>query len=275
MKITLVTEQNKHYFMCLMSEQIWNKSDLILGAIYEDTACGILAVSQEDATTLSITNLFVAEDFRRKGIATSLLNELHKQAEESGFDVTMCQYVQNQNTEDLTQCLSNNLFEQDELKSPIYVIRLNELPEKFFEKKATAKLMPLSRVNRTLWNKFMFLLESRQDEEGTVPAFKQREAYDQDASFFLINNMEIRGCILFEKQENDYILSYFCVIGEKSPVSMVALLLESYKALKNSCSGDTKIYMNALTETIQKMIVRITEGKAQLLGEAVTRYYTY
>lgn len=276
MRITIVNEKNKEYFVPLMPEHIWKESDLVFGAVYEDTACGILAVTESGDTMLSISYLFVAEEFRRKGIAAALLAELHKQAAYVGMDATVCQYVQNSDTEALTQCFSSGLFEEDELKSPVYAIAFGELPEKLLSREKPAEyVLPLSQVTGIMWNGFLEHLENMSNEQGTVPDLKDKSAYDQDAGFFLMSEGEVKGCILFEKQEKDYILSYFCILGQVSPVKMMALFQESYRVLKKSCTADTKIYVNTLTETTQKMILQITEGKAQMIGEAVTLYYTY
>ena len=53
MKITRITEENKTYFYHLMPEEFWNRSDMVFGAICEDTACGVLAVDEIEDTILS------------------------------------------------------------------------------------------------------------------------------------------------------------------------------------------------------------------------------
>lgn len=40
MEITIVREENQSYFEPLMPRELWEKSDLVLGAIEEGAACG-------------------------------------------------------------------------------------------------------------------------------------------------------------------------------------------------------------------------------------------
>ena len=47
MEITIVREENQSYFEPLMPRELWEKSDLVLGAIEEGAACGVLAATEE------------------------------------------------------------------------------------------------------------------------------------------------------------------------------------------------------------------------------------
>ena len=83
------------------------------------------------------------------------------------------------------------------------------------------------------------------------------------------------GCILFEQMEEDFLLAYFCVLGEASPADMMNLFQASYQNLKTRCSDSSWIYINALTKATEKMVGNMTDQKAVLRGQAVTRYYYY
>lgn len=282
MEITIIREENRSFFEPLMPEDQWEQADLVLGAIEEGTACGVLA-AQEAETVLDIRYLYVAEEYRRRGIATGLLEGLHIIGREARMDGELCQYVDCETTRELDACFSGNRFERDEEENPVYVAAFGDLSGRFFgqaEPEETllgpgVKAVPLSAVTARTWNQFLGELERLPNEDGTVPDLDVKYLYDQEASFLLMKRGEPEGCILLEKQEEDYILSYFCILKKAVPAEMMGLFRASYQVLKQNCRPEDKIYINALTETTQKMVLQMTDQKAQAVGQAVSRYYTY
>lgn len=280
MEITIVREENQSYFEPLMPQEIWEKAHLILGAIEEGAACGILAATEETEHIMALEYLFVAEDYRRKGMATALLDGLHEIAKYSGMDLTVCQYALNEEQKDLDLCLDKNLFELDGVRTPVYRTAFGDLSPQYFgkqpdEKSLKKNVTPLSEVTARMWNRFAEKLEKLPEDETAPTELEVKYVYDQDASFLLIKKGEPVGCILFEQLEDDFLLSYFCVLKEASPVDMMHLFQASYQNLKTRCSDSSWIYINALTETTEKMVKNMTDQKAVLRGQAVTRYYYY
>lgn len=280
MEITVVREENQSYFEPLMPKEQWDQADLVLGAIEEGAACAVLAVSEEPEDILALQYLYVAKDYRRKGMATALLDGLHEVGKRSGMNMTVCQYAQNEELEDLDLCLAKNLFELDEEKSPVYVTTFKDLSPKYFGKnpgdlKGKKAAVPLSEVTARLWNRWTKKLAALPNPDGSIPELEVKYIYDQDASFLLVKKGEPVGCILFEKLEEDYLLSYFCVLKDATPLDMMSLFEASYENLKKRCVPSSKIYINALTKTTEKLVQNLTDQKAVLRGQAVTRYYYY
>lgn len=280
MEITIVREENQSYFEPLMPQEIWEKAHLILGAIEEGAACGILAATEETEHILDLQYLFVAEGYRRKGIATALLEGLHEIGKYSGIDLTVCQYALNEEQNDLDLCLDKNLFELDDVRTPVYRTAFKDLAPKYFGKEPDEKgwkknILPLSEVTARMWNRFAEKLEKLPEDEKAPTELDIKYVYDQEASFLLVKKGEPAGCILFEQLEDDFLLSYFCVLKDASPVDMMHLFQAGYQNLKTRCSDSSWIYINALTETTEKMIKNMTDQKAVLRGQAVTRYYYY
>lgn len=282
MDITIVREENRSFFEPLMPRKEWEEADLALGAIDEGTACGILAAKESDMA-LEILYLYVAEGYRRKGIATKLLEGLHRIGKQVQMDGELCQYLDNERTRELDACLSANRYARDELESPVYVAAFGDLSERFFGSAQSAKAalpsgvrtVPLSDVSGRMWNQFLEELGRLPNEDGAVPDIGMKHRYEQEASFLLTRGGEPAGCILWEKPDKDYILSYFCVLNAKGAAEMMGLFFASYRVLKENCSSEDKLYINALTETTRKMVMQMTDQKARLAGNAVGRYYTY
>ena len=294
MEITIVRQENKSFFEPLMPVEQWQLADLVLGAIEEGTACGVLAV-QEAGTFLEIHYLYVAEDYRRKGIATGLLRELHRIGRRARMDGELCQFVDNEVMKGLDACFAGNRYERDEAESTVYVTSFCDVSHKFFSQAAPegsgsgqgrdraktvalgagVKAVPLSAVTARLWNQFLERLEGLPDEEGNIPSLDSKYLYDQDASFLLVKRGEAAGCSLFERTEDGYIFSYFCVLGKNLPPEMMALLGASYGVLKEKCHDSDKIYVNVLTKAAEKLVLQLTERKARPVGRATARYYIY
>ncbi len=278
MEITVVKEENQEYFKPLMPKEQWEEADLVLGAIENGVACGVLAVTEEPEDIINLLYLMVAKDYRRKGIATALLEGLHKLGRHFGMNMTICQYALNHAQKDLDLCLSKNLFELDEIKSPVYRVAFKDLSAKYFkETKLSNKqtVTPLSEVTARVWNRFTEKLEKAQTEDGSIPELEVKYLYDQEASFLLMKRGEPMGCILLERLDADYLLSYFCVLKDASPLDMMQLFQASYQVLEKYCTPSSQLYINALTETTEKLVKNLTDKKAVLQGQAVTRYYFY
>lgn len=280
MEITIVRDENQFWFKPLMPQEIWERADLVLGAIEEGTACGILAATEEPEHIMALQYLYVAEEYRRKGMATALLEGMHEIGKYSGMNLTICQYALSEEQSDLDLCLSKNLFELDEVRTPVYRAAFGDLSRKYFGKQPDEKslrkaVLPLSEVTARMWNRFTEKLEKQPEDEAEVRELEVKYVYDQDASFLLMKQGEPVGCILFEQMEEDFLLAYFCVLKDASPADMMNLFQASYQNLKTRCSDSSWIYINALTKATEKMVGNMTDQKAVLRGQAVTRYYYY
>lgn len=277
MEITIITDENKSYFEPLMPKEQWESSDLFLGAIQDETACGILAAAEDDKV-LEISYLYVAEEYRNRGIASALLESLHQIGQDSGMDGELCQFLLNDDTKELDSCLAENLYAMDDLSSTVYSVTLGELPGKYFggQMENTGNLLlPLSKVTAKTWNLFLERIAANQQGTDTMVRLEAMSAYDPSCSFLLMEHDLPQGAILFENRGEDYLLSYFCAMGKSASMNMMALFRAGYQVLMADCSRETKIYINALTETSEKMVVQMTENRAVPSGQAVARYYIY
>lgn len=277
MEITVVRKENQEAFENLMPGIFWEKEYFILGAIEENTACGVIAVHQEN-TIFNIQYIYVAEEFRRRGIGTALLESLHIVAKQCGMDVAYCQFAENTDTEPFVKYLKKNLFNRDEKDSTIYKVLFKDLSTKLLDREprvSDGDLLPLSEVASGVWKGFKYRLEQLSVAEDNIPEIEKKIVYDQEVSFLLVRNGEPEGCILIKRQEDDYVLACFCVLGHINPLDMMGLFQASYQVMKDSCNQDTKITINALTETTKKMVLDLTDGKAKQVGTAADWYYVY
>lgn len=277
MEITVVRKENQEAFENLMPRIFWEKEYFVLGAIEENTACGIIALRAEN-TIFNIQYIYVAEEFRRKGIGTALLESVHEVAKQCGMDVLYCQYAENDDTESLIKCLQKNLFSRDDNDSPIYKVLFKDISVKLLDREPRVfegDILPLSDVISGVWKSFKYRLEQLAAHEDNIPEIEDKAVYDQEVSFLLERKGEAEGCILIKRQEGNYVLACFCVLGHVNPLNMMGLFQASYQVMKNRCNPETEITINALTETTKKVVQSLTEGNAKQVGTATTWYYVY
>lgn len=75
--LTGITQANIQYFRPLLMDYELSGSNIMLGAVKNDTACGILIAHIESITgNLILTYLYIAPDFREEGIASILLDQI-------------------------------------------------------------------------------------------------------------------------------------------------------------------------------------------------------
>ena len=83
MILTGIGEKNIGYFSHLMRNDRLMDDHIYIGAIEDDTAAGVAEFSSE-GNLLIIENLYVEEQFRRRGIADEMLDKMITSARESG-----------------------------------------------------------------------------------------------------------------------------------------------------------------------------------------------
>ncbi len=275
MEITIVTEENLPFFKPLVPDGVWKGADLMLGAIEEKTACGVLA-AKEEGTIFTIQYLFVAEGFRRRGIGRTLLESLHELGRQTRADLASFQYLKKPELEELYEFLKENDFEEDEDGTPVYRVALKDLPEKYFGKAmaGNGRLIALKDVSSRQWKQFMEMAgKTRKPEDGEIRLRAMGE-YDQAASFLKFSGDGCDGCILMYPVDGDYHLEYFCVLGKAVPADILSMFQASYRELKKR-AGNPSIYINALTKATEKMVNQVTGEKAVLAGMAVNQYFVY
>ena len=272
MEVTVIKEENRSYFAPLMEEALWEETDLALGAMENGKVCGLLA-GKEEETVFQILQLTAVE--QKPLVLRALLEALEQVAEKIRWDVCIFQNLEETPDAETEKLLEDLDYEKDVQTSPVYEVKFSDLSDRLFAKKGkTENAQPLSLVSTKKWNEFAGLAKA-QMEELDLHELEEKDAYDQDCSFLLIKGEQIQGGILFRKTGTDYVLSYLCVFGQASPVDMMALFYAAYEKLEKRDMEHTNIYIQAVTESTGKMVMKMTDQKAKQVGQAVSWVKTY
>lgn len=265
MEFTVINEKNRSYFEPFMAESLWQETDLALGAMEDGKACGLLAAREEDTVyrILTITS-------QKEGVEVQkgLLEALDQVVETMRMDVCVFSALGAEISENLVEALEDLGYEKDGESSPVYEVAFSDLSDKLFAKKSgNEKTISLAMASSRDWAEFSRKAQA-QMEELDLCDLEAKSAYDQECSFLLRDQDQVNGGILFRKVGDDYVLAYLCVFGKVAPTDMMALFQASFGAFGKRDMEKAKIYINAVTETTRQMVLKMTEQKAKLVGEA-------
>ncbi len=95
-------------------------------------------------------------------------------------------------------------------------------------------------------------------QTGVFPAVNP-EDYDEDVSFFLLDNDRIIGCILFDKQEDDFICNSLVYLSPEHGArqDLIYILAASARALEKKFPSDFKVIFLAINDVSDKLIAKI------------------
>lgn len=279
MEITLVNEENRMYFDGLAPSGIWKRADLVLGAIERGQACGLLMATwlEEDAV---ICYLYVEEEFRRKKIATGLMDTLHLLARVGSRASVRCSYVGNDDTVELDAFFSYHRFVQEEETNPMYRIPLGALDKTFLCKPIRQnvydKLIPIRAASAREWMQLVKCMKElrKYDEHGVFPELGSRGQFHGAYSFLHILGDQCVGCILIHEQDGCYVIDFLWNAMERPKAEVVVLLQAAYQVMSAKCEEDTVICVNALTRTSRKIVEYFAKDQ-ELDGMVITQSYIY
>ncbi len=222
MIITEVGAENLKYFKGAFTEDDVKSADLMLGAIYEDASAGGLAV-REDGDDYLILSLYVAEDYRRKGIGRALIDELERYAAGNGMRAIRSVYELNGNTEEYKLFLENLGFTEIEEYSKLVSFSVSDVDLTHIDKIPeipSGRVIPLSQVSDTSWENFALKIMNKRDKRSSdseehkaspnvYPLLKDRFSYDGEVSFMGMNDGgEPETVLLATLTDTGYRLSY-------------------------------------------------------------------
>lgn len=273
MIITSITEENLHAFEPLAPNGLLSRSDLLLGAIEEDTACGILGAVLADDGILDISLLYISEAYRRKGAATQLLQTLIFFASRYNLNQLTVSFLKT--GDDLSEALSALFtklnFERKDTSSELFTASL-DIFEPFLEKEFSfrGEVICLEKCLSKWWREF-----DKIEDEHNLINLRGMNSYDTRASFLIIENDKCTGGLLISGGHGAYTLDYLLTAGTADPKAVFALLRAGFKELRSRREADTTIIVNAITEASEKLFKKLSGSNSKEIGKAVTYYYNF
>ena len=247
MIITEVGAENLKYFKGAFTEEDVKSADLMLGAIYEDASAGGLAVS-EDGDDYLILSLYVAEDYRRKGIGRALIDELQRYAAGNGMRAIRSVYELNGNTEEYKLFLENLGFTEIEEYGSLRRFGISDVDTSKLDNDhelRSGRIVSLSEITDVEWDNFALKIMDKRDKRGSdskehktspnvYPLLKNRSSYDTGVSFMYLNDDdETETALLASLTDTGYSLSYLWNGGKNvyPPFMLIGRFVDNVKDL--------------------------------------------
>lgn len=269
MNYTMISEKNRAPFEGLMPKNYWDNADVIIGA-FDDLACGIIAVEVENDEP-QLSWLYVSEEKRREGVATGMLKMLHYVLHMSDFDYLRCDYLEDE-AGTLSAFFESNSFDVDSFESNVYRVSFSDVDQSLFEKEikpvgferlVSLKGLP-SRAYHAMQETFAKMREA--DTEGVIPILKNRESYDENYSFFMMEGEKVAGCLLASTQDDTVLIEYIHILKSGCPLGMMSLLQGLFRVIQAKGNGNMEIIMNAVNPIVPSIVKKIAQDKQTVTG---------
>lgn len=271
MEVTSIAEENIEYFEKLVSGELLNQSDLLMGVINDGAACGVLGVKMT-GTAFHINLIYVAEAERRKGAATLLMSTLMMFAPRYGIDEISISFAENGETEAIRGLVNKMMFQRALSEGVIYEAKCEAFCEYFNRKvKCNAELIRFERVLFAQWDEFQKLAMRQED-----PVYlNEKSYYDKGASFLVLEAGKCAGGILVSKTKDTYQIEYALVVGKHDPNIIMSLFDAVFEVIKERNHLDQTLLVNAINDVSDKLFQKLSGGKCSEIGKAVTYYYSF
>ncbi|MBO6214612.1 MAG: GNAT family N-acetyltransferase [Lachnospiraceae bacterium] len=266
-----IGRENEKAFLSVVDNYSLAVCDILIGAVETDTgeACGVIAaesVNNKDlGYSIAVRFLFVAEKFRRIGVASSLVTALVDISGETGAAaVTCCHYEPLDEFSDVRAFFAAIECKQTVESLPVYGFRLLDITPAEVKKEYVCG--PLEKLPDDMWRSFVRTAAHR-GEIINVKSYYEPNCsllvYDWDKSFL--------GAILISRRIGVLFVDHIIVTGkDKSKVLETLMYNALNQALKYYTPG-TEVGIIPANNQWEMTLEDITDYKTEKIGE-ITEY---
>ena len=230
----------------------------LLLAAYGNRAAGALA-GAIDKGVFDIMSLYVAPEFRRKGIATALIEELRSQINGRDMMIRADYTLEDSEMESLGLFFSRSGFSREKIGIPcIYIADLGDLSidkEEKTENRYAGFMVPFNKIPQKVLSvaSNQFRKESNPLPDGGFLS----EKVDRNLSYCVFMNGRISAYIAINNKENGYVEIPALWSSLQDPKALMDLLKKSMTALRDKYSPDTRTVMIAISSVSEKIILHL------------------
>ncbi len=230
----------------------------LLLAAYGNRAAGALA-GAIDKGVFDVISLYVAPEFRRKGIATALIDELRRLILGRDMMIRADYTLEDSDMESLGAFFLRSGFSREKTGIPcIYLADLGGLDIESDDRKANSfagSIVPFKKIPEKL-----LTIASRQfqKEANLLPkgGFLSSKI-DRELSCCVFMNGRISAYIAINHMENGFVEIPALWSGLQDPKALMVLLKKSMTALRDKYSPDTRTAMIAISSVSERIILHL------------------
>ncbi len=228
---------------------VYDPTGVALGAVVDGVPAGVAAIHFSGGVCI-LDNLHVRADYRRKHIASGLMDSIEKTLISSGISGIMTFY---NNADGMTSFLKSFGFSivPGDLLFSVPVSRLIESPfiADLLLKNTSSSVRPFSSLSgkqiRALKNDFI--------KNELAPSFCDEGNYDSDVSFAYVKDDVVSGAILASKRDHDVDVSAF-FSGENSRRTVLELITAISIAINDEEEEDSTINFIGKSESVIRLM---------------------
>lgn len=266
MIVTLINDSNLEFFMGAFTKETAGEADLLLGVIDDEDeykACGGMALNIDDYG-FRIISLYIAENKRRLGAATALLNYLDDLCEKEDIPGIRATYILDDETEGFCELLKSRGYTEDTDtgKSFIFAIgdvNLDVLPGR--SKPPAGNISSLKKIDMHEWDAFCDRIYSERDalseaDRNVYPLLKDPDHYDRDMSYiYKAKDGSITGVLLSSISVRGYHLEY--IWHENNDISELYALIATAAQNCLKLMPDAEISVYAANSEVEQLIRKL------------------
>lgn len=268
MIITTINEVNSSVFERLMPEGFFSMLAMpgyfALGAIYEDNgekyAAGTLVFEvtegfngEEDFIGAQLHWIYVAEQFRKKGIGDALMKEILRVLTASEIELFRCDLPMGAEYDFLCFYLEQWGFQfrlMDKYECDVTLEELAQNP--FWKKKNKNRVEPLSEFSD---NTVIQVIQQFEDTPYMPLDLEEALALcDKDVSCAVWEDGSIKGLLLLQKRGKESLDLLFARSLNQKPEHIIDLFLFAKQQLEKKYTKDTMIHLKCYTEAAAQLI---------------------
>ncbi|MCR5403666.1 MAG: GNAT family N-acetyltransferase [Butyrivibrio sp.] len=237
MELTSVGEKNLEYFLPFLGGEVRPEWGLI-GAVEDDSAIGAVAFERRDNMAI-MKYLFVDENYRRRGVASELLDAAKRAFFNAGIYNFLVYYDEN---EELTAFLSSEGFTCAQ-SDPVYSYPI----DRALVSKKIGRLLDMGSSKNTLSYgvlppKLQRNIHSFLEQKSISSTMLESGTFDEEFSFAYIKDDNIKGLLLAQEKDPDLYLNL--LLTDKTDTLIVSCLLSALaKAVKEHALYDGQLIM--------------------------------
>lgn len=267
MRILKVTPENLSFFASYLTEEeitrLKTAQTVALGAVAGISPCAVV-LFKEEAREARLEKIFVEEDYRRRGVATGLIDQIGKSV--PGLFRLSCSYQENRcpGFDRLLKSRKDFFFEDG--GCPVYTVEKGEadsikLPGKNVE------VSEFFRMEEYAVRRFM--KNGMQEREEEIDGLLSGHAWVEEACLCHGNGMDIDACLLTERTAEGSMRLYYAFSGRDGASAFLACLKRILQMVRDGAYPAFEIVCR--TDRSRRIFERLLSGRGPD-GYLVTAY---
>lgn len=270
MQVKMITPEARPFFRHLISPgtyQLMEQGEPVtaLGLLYKNVPIGAVAGMINENDIFTVMSLYVAEEHRRKGGGSMLIDTLEVLLEETESGIAMLSYVEDPEDEDRNNVFfrfmeSLGMYETTSLEH-LYEIPLGSFyTTALFPKDYKSRFVkPFSEMTAREKETFIVQYKSRKNE--WMGKWFSSLKPDPELSFVRLKENMILGYLLFENSKSDDKEAVIIISRDSDATDTASLLSALVSVCRNKFPPDIKVLLPVRDDRYERLFGQLRDAR--------------